>query len=42
MRSVMKPFAKARVKYFDLADKEQAKEWILNAADETVPLNKDE
>jgi hypothetical protein len=42
MRSVMKPFAKARVKYFDLADKEQAKEWILSATEDTVPLNQDE
>ena len=30
------------VKYFDLADKEQAKEWILSATEDTVPLNQDE
>lgn len=30
MRSVMKPFAKATVMYFDLADSEKAREWILS------------
>lgn len=30
MRSIMKPFTKARVMYFDLSDREKAKEWILN------------
>ncbi|MBX2933872.1 MAG: STAS/SEC14 domain-containing protein [Ferruginibacter sp.] len=30
MRSVMKPFAKATVKYFDLTDREKARVWILN------------
>lgn len=36
------PVVQSRVKYFDLADKEQAKEWILNAAEDTAPLNKNE
>ena len=30
MRSVMKPFAKASIMYFDLPDREKAREWILN------------
>lgn len=29
MRSVMKPFSAAVIKYFDLADREEAVEWIL-------------
>ena len=34
MRSIMKPFVRARVKYFDLVDKERAFEWIMNKEDE--------
>ena len=30
MQSVMKPFTKASVKYFDLTDSDKAKEWIMN------------
>jgi len=30
MRSIMKPFSKARVKYFDLDDRQTAFEWIAN------------
>ncbi len=30
MRSIMKPFTKAKLMYFDLPDREKAKEWILN------------
>ena len=42
MRSIMKPFVKASVKYFDLADKEQAKDWIMNATDDTEPTTQSE
>ncbi|EIA07362.1 MAG: STAS/SEC14 domain-containing protein [Flavobacteriaceae bacterium] len=31
MRSIMKPFTKATVMYFDLPDREKAKEWIINS-----------
>ena len=30
MVSIMKPFTKAWVMYFSLADKEKAMEWIMN------------
>jgi len=30
MMAIMKPFANANLKYFELSDKEQAKEWIIN------------
>lgn len=30
MQSVMKPFSKATIRYFNLADKEKAIEWIMN------------
>lgn len=31
MQAIMKPFANAKLKYFELSDKAQAKEWIINA-----------
>lgn len=34
MRSIMKPFVIAKVKYFDLVDKESAFEWIINQEEE--------
>ncbi len=34
MRSVMKPFSKASIKYFDMPDKERAIEWIMNQEEE--------
>ncbi|PJE44593.1 SpoIIAA family protein [Flavobacterium soli] len=30
MMAIMKPFANANLKYFELSDKAQAKEWIIN------------
>lgn len=30
MLSVMKPFSEATIRYFSLAEKEQAMEWIIN------------
>lgn len=30
MGSLMKPFTKAKLKYFDLPDKEKGMEWIMN------------
>ena len=30
MRSLMKPFTQASIKYFDLTDSVKAKEWIMN------------
>lgn len=42
MRSVMKPFVKADVKYFDLANKEQAKDWIMNTVEDTESTNQNE
>lgn len=34
MYSIMKPFAKASIMYFDLVDKEKAFEWIMNQEEE--------
>ena len=30
MQSVMKPFSEATIRYFSLAEKEQAMKWIIN------------
>ena len=30
MLSIMKPFTKANLRYFELSEKEKAKEWIIN------------
>lgn len=30
MKSIMKPFTKAKVVYFEMAEKEKAKAWIIN------------
>lgn len=30
MKSIMKPFANAEVVYFEMSEKEKAKEWIIN------------
>jgi len=30
MQSIMKPFTKAKVVYFEMAEKEKAKAWIIN------------
>ena len=40
MRSVMKPFIKARVMYFDLSDRGTAMEWIMNQEEEVETLNR--
>lgn len=34
MDSIMKPFTKASVKYFDLSDREKGMEWIMNQNEE--------
>ncbi len=34
MHSIMKPFAKAKLKYFDLHDKEEGMKWITEQEDE--------
>ena len=35
MLSIMKPFTKANLRYFELSEKEKAKEWIINNVQET-------
>jgi len=35
MLSIMKPFTKANLRYFELSEKEKAKEWIVNEVKET-------
>jgi hypothetical protein len=35
MLSIMKPFTKANLRYFELSEKEKAKEWIVNVVKET-------
>lgn len=39
MRSVMKPFIKARVMYFDLSDRGTAMEWIMKQEENVEPFN---
>ena len=35
MLSIMKPFTKANLRYFELSEKKKAKEWIINDVQET-------
>ncbi len=39
MYSIMKPFSKASVMYFDLSDREKAMEWIMKQEENVEPLN---
>lgn len=40
MLSIMKPFTNADLKYFELSEKEKAKEWIINEANENETITK--
>ena len=40
MYSIMKPFTKASIMYFDLPDREKAREWIMNQEEEIETLNR--